>query len=280
MKHVKYALRAVGKATPGLDFTKVTDDPEVLACLQASTASYDTNQCEMDRFFHAQLARDTHARLANLHEMAQASGCPPEESALVIGGQLRQTTVLERVRREVGRGWARAERPPAGAKHWLVLCGLPGTGKSLAAVWALLRGTWDAEGNPISGLRSRMFITSKAVAELNPKFGPDRAKLADLTAVKWLVLDDVGYLDAGDGNCLADSVQRLLTDRHEKRARTIITTNLSTRQLLGYEHGATGERVPGYAGGDRMSDRLNQLATFIITKDESLRSPTTKETSR
>ncbi len=144
-----------------------------------------------------------------------------------------------------------------------MVTGLPGAGKTLASVWALLRGTVDTTGEPLPG--DRTYITSKAVADLNAKFGLDRDRLHELATAKWLVLDDVGYHDTGPDGCLGPCVQRLINDRHEKRLRTIITTNLSPPQLSDYveyrENGAT----------PRLPDRLAQLATLIVTTEPSLR---------
>jgi DNA replication protein DnaC len=242
----------------------VIDDMQEI--LNAANESYREMVAsgELQREREAQRRRLFARQVEELSRLASVSQCPPEEAELVIYERLNRTSAMDQMRRAVGHGWAQQERPSPGSKHWVLVSGLTGAGKTLAAVWALLRGTLNAEGSPMRG--DRVYVTSEEVAELNAGYGPDKARMRELVGATWLVLDDVGYHDAGSDGYLGNAVQRLLSGRHRWRNRTIVATNLSPAQLREYlEPPSNDETTP------RLADRLRQLITPIITTDPSLR---------
>lgn len=192
-----------------------------------------------------------------LHALAQQAGCPrgPELSlGLACGG--RGSAIVESVAREVETsGWVPGKVGVADAKPWLLLAGVAGSGKSVAAFWALTRATL-LNGRIAPG--GRRYVRSSAVAAKNLGFSPDKEWLDELAQVRWLVLDDLGWIDKGKDEHLAPSVQYLLDERHARRGRTVITTNLSRAALLPYV-------------GDRVGSRLRQAATLLVAADGDMR---------
>lgn len=127
----------------------------------------------------------------------------------------------------------------------LILAGSVGTGKSLAAAWAL----WDrlAMTSPVNvhtGEKvppdGRMWISAQDVANLNPQWSPDRDALDHLKSIPLLVVDDVGEEDGSPAK-----VATLVCSRCADGLRTIVTTNLDPRTFR--------DRY-----GERLIDRLRQ----------------------
>lgn len=120
-------------------------------------------------------------------------------------------------------------------KVWLALCGSPGTGKSVAATWAVREVLRSGE--------RAAFRRVSHVAKLSG-FDAGAAELQHLKSVDLLALDDFG------AELLTDYARaqlfELLDARHEAYGRTILTSNL---QWSGA--GGMAERL-----GERLVDRI------------------------
>lgn len=197
-------------------------------------------------------ARAAHYRI--LRDLGREAGAPPDEVDLLTSGGLRETDILAKVQRWSEGAWSSAGRS-SGRKTWALLVGGKGSGKTTAAVWALLDGTRQLAG-------PRVYVASRYVARLSLKFAPDCAQLDALASARWLVLDDVGFLDGHDGH-VAPAVQCLLADRFDRRARTIITSNLSPERLTRYLDDGDQDA--------RFADRFRQVCTDLVTLQGSLR---------
>jgi hypothetical protein len=187
-----------------------------------------------------------------LQRIGRKAGVPSGPLDLAVRDALEPTDIVRRLRQAMPDGWAPQVTPTS---PWLVLAGGTGAGKTCAAAWALLRGTLD-RGQP--GLGGREFVASRHVAERNAGFSDDRRELDALALARWLVLDDLGSMDGGRDGHAAPAVQRVLTDRYEKRKPTLITTNLA------------GEAMARYIG-ERLTDRLREISVLIGTGEKSLR---------
>lgn len=128
--------------------------------------------------------------------------------------------------------------PFMGSEWLLVLAGPPGTGKTIAAAYALARvgGHW---------------LSARNLA--NPKFDISAAERADL-----LVLDDLGGEYSGASSFGPDRAAALLEMRHEEERRTIITTNLKEPDLAA-RYGA------------RLASRLKEQGRFIACVGADMR---------
>lgn len=141
-----------------------------------------------------------------------------------------------------------AARQWLGSGHtWLLLAGDVGTGKSVAAAWALLEAT-----------RSGQTVAFRRAAEVARLSGFDEGaeELARLKRVGLLVLDDLGTECAtGWGQSI---LHELLDTRHEDKRRTVLTSNL--------------KRTDARARlGDRLSDRIQQDGRVVWLEGKSQR---------
>lgn len=127
---------------------------------------------------------------------------------------------------------------------WLALCGTKGTGKSVAATWAVR----EAIRSGGSGAFRRAFEIAKLSG-----FDVGAAELEHLKRVNLLVVDDFGTELLSD--YARAQFHELFDYRHENYGRTIITSNLpwitTTRD---------GETRPGLKDrlGERLVDRFEQ----------------------
>ena len=131
---------------------------------------------------------------------------------------------------------------PDAALNWLVLCGAPGTGKSVAATWAVRETIRSGSG--------AAFRRTQSLAKLSA-FDVGQAEFEALKHVGLLVVDDFGaellteYARA--------QIFELLDWRHENYGRTIVTSNLPWAELKT----RLGERLVDRIG---QSGRLSQLS--------------------
>lgn len=141
------------------------------------------------------------------------------------------------------RGWLQ------GSERWCLLVGPVGTGKSVAARWAVAQvfetGRWALM---TSAARLGRLSTWDDAGEL------DRLECADL-----LVVDDVGT--EGYNNHARVTVSALLDARHDRGNRTILTTNLVGGQLSRWL-------------GERITDRIKASFALVVTSGTSMRKPT------
>lgn len=166
------------------------------------------------------------------------------------------------------REWTFASAPV------LILAGTVGTGKSLAAAWAL----WDrlvmtSPVNMHTGQKippdGRLWISAQDVCNLNPQWSPDRAELDHLKAVPFLVVDDVG---AEDG--VAAKIDALICSRCADGLRTIVTTNLGVPDFVGRYGERLRDRVRqgGLVDGvDRQGNPIKRAKWWVQCRGESLR---------
>jgi len=125
------------------------------------------------------------------------------------------------------------------AKTWLVLCGARGTGKTVAATWAVREA--------IRGGGSGAFRRTGELSSLS-QFDAGAVEKEHLKRVHLLVVDDFG------SELLTDyaraQLHELFDSRHEHYERTIITSNLPWETLA--------ERL-----GERLVDRIAQAGSVM-----------------
>jgi DNA replication protein DnaC len=152
------------------------------------------------------------------------------ERSLQAAAKPDTTEALEVVKRWLGEN----------GKHWLALCGSPGTGKSVAATWAVREA--------LRAGSTAAFRRTAEVAKLSG-FEAGAAELKYLKGVDLLALDDFG------AELLTDYARaqlfELLDARHEAYGRTILTSNLQWQGV-----GGMAERL-----GERLVDRIAEAGT-------------------
>ena len=159
----------------------------------------------------------------------------------------------------------------------LVLCGGVGTGKTIAATWALREAQRRSMANKVkrilagdvemaaaqlmvSALPSVVdAVTATVLARRVDPWKQDLA--ANVTplalGVPFLVVDDLGTERTEDPR-FTEALFRLVDERQGKRTRTLITTNLRRADIR-----------PRY--GDRIADRLNHIGRAVEIKGASMR---------
>ncbi len=131
-----------------------------------------------------------------------------------------------------GDGWA------------LVMGGATGTGKTLAACWALAQ------------LGGGLFLAAPDLVDRD--VGPVR--LGEARQARVLVLDDLG----AEGNWPEGiaRIARMLEERHAGNLRTLVTTNL--QRIDSTDDGCAA--VPGFASryGARLNGRVDEGGRFVV----------------
>jgi DNA replication protein DnaC len=169
-------------------------------------------------------------------DILEASGAG--ERSLKAATSPQQTQALEAAQQWMG------EQPPRWA---LVLRGPVGTGKTVAACWALRRAALTGE--------DVAFRKTGEVARMSG-FEAGAAELKMLKRVGLLVLDDIGAEQLNEwGRAL---VVELLDARYEADARTVLTANPTWDKL--------SERL-----GQRIVDRLRQGGRVVELAGQSMR---------
>jgi hypothetical protein len=148
----------------------------------------------------------------------------------------------ERVQRDAAAPGLSETDALRAARRWvdsdaghLVLSGWTGTGKSVAAAWAL-RGAlrvagWAHFGELEWDSEAAMWLPFGELARLSDYEERDRATFARARRVRWLVLDDVGLGSAAE--CpphVASRLELLADDRDAPGRRTVWTTNKTLRR--------------------------------------------------
>lgn len=144
------------------------------------------------------------------------------------------------------------------SKPWLILCGKCGNGKTTMAKalrqFYNLHRVKDPIDNSTMGL---VIVNSKEITEACRS---DFKTFLNFSHKPMLAIDDLG-IEPREllvfGNVCTPIVD-LITDRYEQQRVTHITTNLTPGQIR--EH-----------YGDRIADRLNEMACKIIFRNESYR---------
>lgn len=156
-------------------------EAELAAELQASQAAHDARQAERTMKRRRELLETSGLRLR------------PEAVAMLIRGKEWETETLAKV-----RAWVSTVRHPD-AKRLLVLLGSTGTGKTMAAAWALLKlgGGLGVKARKLPGLEMA-------------HFGPQAEHYQRLVKGKLCVVDEIGTMDAKKE---ASSLGELIDDR-------------------------------------------------------------------
>lgn len=154
------------------------------------------------------------------------------------------------------------------AKQWsgqsdfpcLLLVGSPGTGKTVAAAWAMSRHVaTKGESLPSGGGRATpraMFVRASTFARMSAYDAKDREWFEDCCRTSFLVLDDLGAEFLGEvAKALLDE---LIDARTGSLRRTVITSNLGMQQFE--------DRYEG-----RIWDRLRPSSTVFGTGKQSMR---------
>ena len=143
------------------------------------------------------------------------------------------------------------------AGHNAVFAGPPGTGKTQAAV-LLARAA--------SNLPTSVVIENigRAAMRIRSDYGRDGETEADvvrrLSEVSFLVLDDVGAGEAGEGKLELRLLYFITEARQSARKSTVITTNLDAKGLREFL-------------GARVANRLMPLEVFAFTHGRNFRTP-------
>lgn len=166
--------------------------------------------------------------------------------------RLRETALIA-----VARRFAEADREHA---RFLLLSGPRGTGKSVAAAWALReflvqRPDWSQPSGghaPEDGGWTLM----ATFARISGYAAEDKAWFESLCTTRALVLDDFGAEFAGPfGKAM---LEELVMRRHAKRLRTVLTSNLDLAALKA--------RLD-----ERLYDRIRTTCIVGIETGESMR---------
>lgn len=178
------------------------------------------------------------ARRASLLDTA-APPITAEDRRRIMNDHPRETLAIRAVKRWLERH--SQSRPPKPPPRMLVLLGPVGTGKTVAAAYALAR-------------EPGRYVTAR---DLSVRFNGDWRNAEwchALRRTRLLVIDDLGAETADS----REAVQELINDRQVAGALTIFTGNLSPAQFL--------ERI-----GARAADRINQIGAIVECKGPSMR---------
>lgn len=162
------------------------------------------------------------------------------QRALAAASEAQDTEALAAVKRWLGDA----------SRTWLVLCGPKGTGKSVAATWAVRHA--------ITTGSTAAFRRSSELAKLSG-FDAGATELEALKRVDLLVLDDMGTESLNDW--ARAQLHELVDYRHEAYGRTVLTSNLQWRGVGGLE-----ARL-----GERIADRIAQAGTLVQVGGRSMR---------
>lgn len=142
--------------------------------------------------------------------------------------------------------------------HNAVFAGPPGSGKTQAAV-LMARAALDAQaGVAIENIgRAAMRVR----ADYGNREGETEAHVVEkLSGVDFLVLDDVGAGEAGEGKLELRLLYFITEARQSARKSTVITTNLDAKGLREFL-------------GARVANRLMPLEVFAFTHGRNFRTP-------
>lgn len=144
------------------------------------------------------------------------------------------------------------------AKPWLLLCGNCGNGKSTMA--KALRHFFNQFPilDPIDGQPMGLVMTDAKKISVHCR--REEKEFFELMKKPMLAIDDLGIepLEVQTFGNISTPLVDVLTDRYEEQRITIITTNLTPSQIRNHY-------------GDRIADRLNEMAEKIIFKNATYR---------
>ena len=188
-------------------------------------------------------------------EMAQAFGAPSRLEASEIPPEFYKSTWDEFSDRDGSlkaaihdmREWYDSEDP-----SWLYLHGKVGTGKTLAA--CTLARQWLIDRGRVRFIRAHDFFSQLREAEFGRNGG---LSVKSLSWYQVLVFDDLGAEKPTDYT--RSRLLALIEARHDRRVRTIITSNYTLSELA--------ERM----GDDRVPSRLAQWCQIVTLKTTDYR---------
>lgn len=136
-------------------------------------------------------------------------------------------------------------------KPWLLLCGGVGTGKSTMSKSIQDWYKYLTCGRKVFGIYTANYIAGNAI---------NTEEYEMLHKTPRLIIDDLGTesVSVNDYGNIRTPIIDLLHSRYNERKMTIISTNLTPKQI--------GERY-----GDRILDRLKELAQNIVFTNKSYR---------
>lgn len=198
----------------------------------------------------------SHGREAELRQLAQRRADERKARAACVehlpitdadreaiaDGTLEPTLALRAVQR-----WLEVKPSP-----WLVLIGGTGTGKTVAAAYAMAAAA--------SRFQSSAYISATRLRPMLTRAVWDGDEMPREATAGLVVLDDLGAEKETDPEKFRAALCELLNTRQSMRTRTIITSNL-TRQRLG---------DPSVYGA-RVVDRLNHLAQVVELRGDTMR---------
>lgn len=187
-------------------------------------------------------------RLKEKEQLQQAKAFIPERFAVRTWDKFvvdKDNQEAYKICREYSAGLSKE------TKSGLLICGDVGVGKTHLAV-AILSTAFR------KGISAAMVYIPDLLAELRKEMQDDEKKgLADkVRSRRFLVLDDLGAEKASEWT--EQELARLINYRYENMLPTVITTNLTRKELI--------EKL-----GQRGADRLNQMCSPVLIFGKSRR---------
>lgn|GEM_PF-4379265 len=170
--------------------------------------------------------------LEDLRKRVIGSGAPVD--AALAAERPEDTQALQGAKQfENARGYA----------TFLLLLGSTGIGKTVAASWVLRefcrRHDWNS-GAQGTNLFPAMFVVASKLTRLSSFEDADRHWVEQIRKCGLLVLDDLGDEATEIGK---NVVVELLLDRHAKKRRTVITSNLVAKAFRDRYGAAIADRI-------------------------------------
>lgn len=168
----------------------------------------------------ARLAAEARSRdIESKRDSLERAGVPARMlTALARGGPVRPTPALDVVTR-----WLASED-----HDLLVISGGVGCGKTFAAAWACTQSRWPVFCDP---------LTLASIKRFEGQFNAD--DVAPLANCTLLVLDDLAAEFVGDKGSTRELIEAVLTRRHARALRTLVTTNGTEKEF----HERYGKRI-------------------------------------
>ena len=230
--------------------------PEFAAILDALRASGAVASDEEIAAYEAQQRRELR------HEALMASGLhlPDEDRAMVLSGRLDKTKPACATVATWARGAPRPGQPVDGCTPGiLVLCGGMGTGKTVAAAWWLSH----VRGKAVTIHEAVRTYSAWKRASAGRVLEEARDALERLARIDCLLLDELGQESDSDAEGAREVLHWIVDRRQSKRRRTLILTNLSTRDL--------GDRFVRGVYDARTADRLRTVGQVVQVAGASMR---------
>ena len=231
--------------------------PSILAAVEAC-ASIAAASDEAIAAMDARLKRDSRAERLVRSGVTEPGPLPDEDRRMIVADACGQTPAMVAVQRWLPRALAKVDPD----RNMLILAGPRGTGKTVAAAWAIAR-----TGGRYVTLEEYLRDYSRWQRDRGREDGTGR-ELQRYDAGGLLVIDELrGELDRWLAEAERPGWHRIV-DRRQSRKRhlTIGITNLSRDQFIAdLQNGALDPRT---------YDRMRRSAYIIGVKGESLRKGT------